>query len=142
MQADKFTIKTQEALQAALSLAPARRHAQVAPLHLLAALLDQEGGIVAPVLGKIGAAPDALRADVDAALAGLPTLASAAEPTTSPELLAVLRAAEREMRDLRDEYISVEHVLLALAKDDSAAGEALRAAGATRERLLQALADV
>jgi ATP-dependent Clp protease ATP-binding subunit ClpB len=142
MQADKFTIKTQEALQAALSLAPARRHAQVAPLHLLAALLDQEGGIVVPVLGKIGAAPDALRADVDAALAGLPTLASAAEPTTSPELLAVLRGAEREMRDLKDEYISVEHVLLALANDDSAAGEALRAAGATRERLLQALADV
>ncbi|HEY0345830.1 MAG TPA: ATP-dependent chaperone ClpB [Solirubrobacteraceae bacterium] len=142
MQADRFTIKTQEALQAALSLAPARRHAQVTPLHLLAALLDQEGGIVVPVLGKIGVAPDALRADVDAALGELPTLASAAEPTTSPELLAALRAAEREMRDLKDEYVSVEHVLLALAKDDTPAGKALRAAGATRERLLQALADV
>jgi ATP-dependent Clp protease ATP-binding subunit ClpB len=142
MQADRFTIKTQEALQAALALAPARRHAQVTPLHLLAALLDQEGGIVVPVLGKIGVATDALRADVEAALGELPTLASAAEPTTSPELLAVLRAAERAMRDLKDEYVSVEHVLLALAKDDTAAGKALRAAGATRERLLQALADV
>jgi ATP-dependent Clp protease ATP-binding subunit ClpB len=142
MQADRFTIKTQEALQAALSLAPERRHAQVTPLHLLAALLDQEGGIVVPVLGKIGVAPDALRADVDAALGELPRLASAAEPTTSPELLAVLRAAERDMRDLKDEYVSVEHVLLALAKDDTPAGKALRAAGATRERLLQALVDV
>jgi ATP-dependent Clp protease ATP-binding subunit ClpB len=142
MQADRFTIKTQEALQAALALAPARRHAQVTPLHLLAALLDQEGGIVVPVLGKIGVAPDALRTDVDAALIALPTLASAAEPTTSPELLAVLRTAEREMRDLKDEYVSVEHVLLALAKDDTPAGNALRAAGASRERLLQALADV
>src|SRR3954451_8292251 len=142
MQADRFTIKTQEALQAALALAPARRHAQVTPLHLLAALLDQQEGIVVPVLGKIGVAPDALRADVDAALGALPTLATAAEPTTSPELLAVLRAAEREMRDLKDEYVSVEHVLLALTKDDTPAGQALRAAGATRERLLQALADV
>jgi ATP-dependent Clp protease ATP-binding subunit ClpB len=142
MQADRFTIKTQEALQAALSLAPARRHAQVTPLHLLSALLDQEGGIAAPVLGKIGVAPDALRAEVDAALGELPTLASPAEPTTSAEVLAVLRAAEREMRDLKDEYVSVEHVLLALAGDDGPAGKALRAAGATRERLLQALADV
>jgi ATP-dependent Clp protease ATP-binding subunit ClpB len=142
MQADRFTIKTQEALQAALSLAPARRHAQVTPLHLLSALLDQEGGIAAPVLGKIGVAPDALRAEVDSALGELPTLASPAEPTTSAEVLAVLRAAEREMRDLKDEYVSVEHVLLALAGDDGPAGKALRAAGATRERLLQALADV
>ncbi|MDX6690356.1 MAG: ATP-dependent Clp protease ATP-binding subunit ClpB [Solirubrobacteraceae bacterium] len=142
MHADRFTIKTQEALQAALALAPAQRHAQVSPLHLLAALLEQDGGIVAPVLAKLGAAPDALGADVSAALAELPTLATEAQPTTSPELLAVLRAAEREMRDLSDEYVSIEHVLLALAKDDGPAGKALRAAGATHDRLLQALADV
>ncbi|MGH2841146.1 MAG: Clp protease N-terminal domain-containing protein, partial [Solirubrobacteraceae bacterium] len=144
MQADRFTIKTQEALQAAVALAPARRHAQVTPLHLLAALLDQDG-IVAPVLGKLGAAPDAVRADVERALADLPTLATEAEPTTSPELLGVLRAAEREMRELKDEYVSAEHVLLALAGNTdppTPAGQALRAAGATRARLLQALADV
>ncbi len=103
MQADKFTIRTQEALQAALALAPARRHSQVTPLHLLAVLLDQEDGIVAPVLGKIGVAPAALRADVDAALAQLPTLSNEAEPTTAPELIALLRAAEKEMRGLKDE---------------------------------------
>ncbi|MEA2190655.1 MAG: ATP-dependent Clp protease ATP-binding subunit ClpB, partial [Solirubrobacteraceae bacterium] len=142
MHADRFTIKTQEALQAALAMAPARRHSQVTPLHLLAALLDQEDGLVAPVLGKIGVAPAALRADVDGALAELPTLSSAAEPTTSPELMSLLRQAEREMRDLKDEYVSVEHLLLALTKDDGAAGAALKAAGASRERLLQALADV
>ncbi|MDQ3675298.1 MAG: AAA family ATPase, partial [Actinomycetota bacterium] len=142
MHADRFTIKTQEALQAALALAPAKRHAQVTPLHLLAALLDLDGGTVAPVLAKLGAAPDALRADVEDALAALPTLATEAEPITSPELLSVLRAAEREMRDLSDEYVSVEHVLLALADDSGPAAKALRARGATRERLLQALADV
>ncbi|MBA3327784.1 MAG: AAA family ATPase, partial [Solirubrobacterales bacterium] len=152
MQADRFTIKTQEALQEALSLAagggPAgggRLHAQVTPEHLLFALLGQQDGIVAPILRKLGAGSggvESLRADVDDALAALPTLASPAEPTTSPELLAILRAAEREMRGLSDEYVSVEHVLLALAAHDGPAGRALAAAGATRERLLQALADV
>src|SRR3954447_13058656 len=142
MQADRFTLKTQEALQSALNLAPEQRHAQVTPLHLLAALLDQEGGLVVPVLGKIGVGPDALRADVSNGLAQLPTLSSAAEPTTAPELLTVLRAAEREMRDLKDEYVSVEHVLLALAKDDGLAGRALKAHGATHERVLQALSEV
>src|SRR4051794_6929972 len=142
MQADRFTLKTQEALQSALNLAPEQRHAQVTPLHLLAALLDQEGGLVVPVLGKIGVATDALRADVANALGTLPTLSSPAEPTTAPELMSVLRAAEREMRDLKDEYVSVEHVLLALAKDDGLAGRALKAHGATHERVLQALSEV
>src|SRR5918997_6860116 len=108
MQADRFTLKTQEALQAALTLAARQRHAQVTALHLLSALLDQEGGVVAPVLGKIGVAPDALRADVSAALDELPTLSNESEPTMSPELLTTLRGAEREMRELKDEYVSVE----------------------------------
>ncbi|MDP8968895.1 MAG: type VI secretion system ATPase TssH, partial [Actinomycetota bacterium] len=142
MQIDRFTIKSQEALKAALALAPERRHSQVTPTHLLAALLDQEGGLVVPVLGKIGVSADALRADVRTALDELPRLASEAEPTTSPELLAIMRGAEREMRDLKDEFVSVEHLLLALAKDDGPAGRALKAHGATHERLLQALADV
>ena len=142
MHADRFTIKTQEALQAALALAPQRRHAQVTPLHLLAALLDQEGGIVTPLLGKIGTSAGALREEVQGALAGLPTLATQAEPTTAPELLAVLRAAEREMRELKDEYVSVEHVLLALSGHGSKAGEALRAAGVTKDQLLRAVLEV
>jgi ATP-dependent Clp protease ATP-binding subunit ClpB len=142
MQLDRFTIKSQEALQAALALAPKRRHSQVTPTHLLAALLDQEGGLVGPVVGKIGVSADALRADVDAALNELPTLASEAEPTTAPELLATLRAAEREMRDLKDDFVSTDHLLLALAKDSGLAGRSLRAHGATHERLLQAIADV
>jgi ATP-dependent Clp protease ATP-binding subunit ClpB len=143
MQADRFTIKTQEALQAALALAPSRRHAQVSPEHLLAVLLEErDGGLVVPVLRKLGAPEEALRADVNAALDALPTLTAEAQPTTSAELMSVLRAAEREMRELKDEYVSVEHLLLAIAGHDGPAGKALRAVGATRERLLQALADV
>jgi ATP-dependent Clp protease ATP-binding subunit ClpB len=142
MQADRFTIKTQEALQAALALAHARRHSQITPLHLLTALLDQEGGFVTSVLGKIGVAPSALRGELESALGDVPTLGSEAEPTMAPEVLQTLRAAEREMRSLKDSFVSVEHVLLALTDDDGPAGKALKANGATHERLLQALAEV
>ncbi|MDX6681390.1 MAG: ATP-dependent Clp protease ATP-binding subunit ClpB [Solirubrobacteraceae bacterium] len=142
MQADRFTIKTQEALQAALALAHARRHSQITPLHLLTALLDQEGGFVTSVLGKIGVAPAALRGELESALGEVPTLGSEAEPTMAPEVLQTLRAAEREMRSLKDSFVSVEHVLLALTNDDGPAGKALKAHGATHERVLQALAEV
>jgi ATP-dependent Clp protease ATP-binding subunit ClpB len=143
MQADRFTIKTQEALKAALELAPSRRHAQVTPEHLLAVLLEEQEGLVVPVLRKLGASPDALRASVNGALDALPTLSNEAEPTTSAELMSVLRVAEREMRSLKDDqFVSTEHVLLALSKDKGPAGDALRAAGATHERLLQAIAEI
>src|SRR3954471_24683881 len=142
MQADRFTIKSQEALQAAIALAAQRKHAQVTPEHLLAVLLEQEDGLVVPVLRKLGVTLETLRGDVNAYLDALPTLEQAAEPTTAPELLAVLRAAEQEMRDLKDEYISTEHLLLALADAKTPAGEALRRAGASKDELLKAIAEV
>src|SRR3954453_6154406 len=115
MHPERFTIKTQEALQGAISLAASRRHAQVQPEHLLSVLLGQDDSVVPGVLRKLGVAQPALRADVAAALDALPTLGAPAEPTTPGELLGVLRAAGVEMRELKDEYISTEHVLLSLA---------------------------
>ena len=143
MHLDRFTIKSQEALQAANSLAANRRNTETAPEHLLAALLEQSEGIVLPILRKLGAQPEAIRADVNAALDGLPTITGGtAEPSTASELIAVLRAAEREAGKLNDEYISTEHVLLALSEDKSKAGEALRRNGAGHDSVLQALEDV
>src|SRR5919199_417062 len=116
MQLDRFTIKSQEALQAAIRLAAPRRNTETAPPHLLLALLDQEDGIVGPVLRKVGADPAAIRSQVGGALDRLPTItAGAREPATARELLDVLREAEREAGKLRDEYVSTEHLLLALA---------------------------
>src|SRR5919199_4618741 len=116
MQLDRFTIKSQEALQAAIRLAADRRNTETAPPHLLLALLDQEDGIVGPVLRKVGADPAAIRSAVGGALDRLPTItAGAREPGTSRELLDVLREAEREAGRLGDEYISTEHLLLALS---------------------------
>jgi ATP-dependent Clp protease ATP-binding subunit ClpB len=159
MQPDRLTIKSQEALAAASRLAQERRSPQVTPIHLLAVLLegsqepagaaaspaDAQGGVVLPVLTKLGASVPALRAEAARALEDLPRLGEGSSTEggqPSAELVATLRAAERQAKDLGDEYISTEHLLLALAEDKGRAGQALRAVGATKERLLVALAEV
>ena len=145
MQPDSFTIKSQEALQAAGRLAEERRNPQATPEHLLAVLLEQDAGVVAPILRKLGAEVGAIRQALGPALEALPTLSGDATPEPaggSTELTQVLRAAENEMRELGDEYLSTEHLMLAIAAHPGRAGEALRSHGATREQLLQALKDV
>ena len=117
MNADRFTIKSQEALQAAQRLAEERHNPQTRPEHLLAVLLEQDAGVVAPVLRKLGVDPAAVRATLAPALDALPRITGAASEATggSGELLAVVRAAENEMRELNDEYVSTEHLILALS---------------------------
>ena len=128
MQLDRFTIKSQEALQAALSLAAARQHAQVLPEHLLAALLEQPDGLVAPVLRKLGASPDELRRTSPPRSTRCPTPpAPASRPP--PASCSASCAPPSARPALGDEYISVEHLLLALAAAAGAAGEALRRNG-------------
>jgi ATP-dependent Clp protease ATP-binding subunit ClpB len=143
MQLDRFTIKSQEAIQAALRLAEERTNPQATPEHLLAVLLEQQDGIVVPVLRKVGADPGAIRTALSGALDTLPTMSGPSGGSgPSEELIQVLRAAEHEMRQLSDEYVSTEHLLLSLSGHNSKAGELLRDAGATRETLLQAVSEV
>ncbi len=144
MQPDRFTIKSQEAVQAAQRLADERRNPQTTPEHLLAVLLEQPEGIVVPVLRKLGVDPAAVRQTLGPALDALPKLSSAApEPAGgSTELTQIMRTAETEMRDLGDEYISTEHLMLAVAAHPGDAGRVMRSVGATREQLLQALVEV
>jgi ATP-dependent Clp protease ATP-binding subunit ClpB len=145
MQPDKFTIKSREAIEAAGRLAEERRNPQTTPEHLLAVLLEQEGGVVVPILRKLGVEPGAVRQSLGPALEALPALSggSPAEPAGgSTELVQILRAAETEMRELSDEYVSTEHLMLAMAAHPGRAGDALRGAGVTREQLLQALSEV
>jgi ATP-dependent Clp protease ATP-binding subunit ClpB len=152
VQPDRFTVKSQEALAAAARLAQQRANPQAVPVHLLSALLDGDGtaastpgGVVLPVLTKLGVELPALRAEVARALEDLPRLsASSSPPATMPssELTAVIQAAEGEAQALSDQYVSTEHLLLALAADSGRAGAALRSVGASRERLLQALSEV
>src|SRR5437016_3061216 len=140
MQGDRFTIKSQEAIQAAQRLADERRNPQTTPEHLLAVLLEQNEGLVPAVLRKLGTQPAAVRQTVTPALDSLPTLTGAEdqqEPAAgSGELVQILRSAEKEMRDLKDEYVSTEHLILALAKHPGKAGDALRTNGASHDQLL------
>src|SRR5947209_2085440 len=146
MQQDKFTIKSQEALQAAQQLADERRNPQTTPEHLLAVLLEQDEGVVVPVLRKLGVEPASVRQPLGVALDALPELTGTDAPPEpaggSTELSQVLRAAENEMRDLGDEYLSTEHLMLAIAGHPGKAGDALRSSGADREQLLKALSEV
>ncbi|HEX8122708.1 MAG TPA: ATP-dependent chaperone ClpB [Solirubrobacteraceae bacterium] len=144
MNPDRFTIKSQEAIAAAGRLAEQRNNPQVTPEHLLGVLLEQDGGIVPSVLGKLGASAAAVRNPLNAAIDALPTMGAGGEVSGQPssELVQVLRAAEHEMRELSDEYVSTEHLLLSLAGHGSKAGDALRSAGATKEELLKAIGEV
>jgi ATP-dependent Clp protease ATP-binding subunit ClpB len=143
MNPDRFTIKSQEAIRAANQLAETRRNPQVTPEHLLSVLLEQEGGIVAPVLRKLGVSPESVRSNINPILDALPKLSNGPEAAgPSSELAAVIRASEHEMRELKDEFVSTEHLLLSLSGHNSKAGDTLRVLGATKPALLEALAQV
>src|SRR5918911_4483998 len=137
MQADRFTVKSQEALAAAQRLAGARHNPEVTPQHLLVAVLEQDGGIVVPVLRRAGADPERVRRLVNQALDSQPTVTGeASAPVLGQGLIRLLQAADEEARGLGDEYVSTEHLLLALA------GEPAIDAGATRDQLAEAIEQV
>jgi len=140
---NKFTKKTGEALQSAQSLARASNHAQVAPEHLLAALLGQPEGVVLPVLERLGVAPKTLRDRVDEALAQRPQVYGAAQHAQlSPEAYQVLEAADAARTDLGDDYLSTEHVLLAMTEVAGGVGDLLRSSSVTKDAVLDALKAV
>ncbi len=145
MRPDRFTIKSQEAIETAQRSAESRRNPQVTPNHLLVSLLDQAGGIVVPVLQKLGADAGAVRERALRAIDDLPTLEgeTGAQPTPANELVAVLRKAEDEARDLADEYISVEHLLLALTSvPGQPAADTVSSFGASHDAIVAALKEV
>src|SRR5215207_7041481 len=144
MQADRFTIKSQEALQAALAVAASLNHTEALPEHLLVALIDQHESVVGPVLRKLGAAPGAIRQQTIDRLETFPTItAGAKEPSTSRELMDVLRVAEREAGKLNDEYITTEHILLALTGAQAGdVAKILSRNGATHKNTLEAIEAV
>jgi ATP-dependent Clp protease ATP-binding subunit ClpB len=118
MQADRFTVKSQEAVQSALELARSHRNPEAAPAHLLVALLDQPEGLVVPILQRLGADTATIAARASEAVAALPKLGGESEePRMSSALAATLRRAEQEMGRLGDSYISTDHFLLALTED-------------------------
>ncbi|MGH2981486.1 MAG: Clp protease N-terminal domain-containing protein, partial [Solirubrobacterales bacterium] len=140
MQPDRFTVKSQEAVAAAQRIASEARNTEVAPPHLLIALLAQDDGLVVPVLRKLGADVEAIAQRTRAAAEELATVSGEAEAEVRPSssLVKTLQRAEKEMAALGDEYISTEHLLLALAEKSSGVAEILPG----RDSLSKAIAEV
>jgi len=139
---DRWTVKAGEALQTAATQARDSGHPEVGGAHLLQALLEQEGGIVVPVLEKAEVRMGQLRDAVSAAVSRYGRVEGGSDPSLSRALRAVLKDAEKEARDRKDEYISTEHLLLGLTEEKDDAGRALREAGATRAAVAAALEQV
>ena len=136
---EKMTLKSQEALRAAQELAQERHHQELSPEHLLLALIKQTDGVVPPVLQRAGVRPETIESALGQALERIPRV-EGGELHLSPRLGKVLDAAWKEAQGLKDEYISAEHLLLALAEErDGASGRILRDAGLTRQNILTIL---
>jgi len=145
MRFDKFTLKSQEALQEAQQLAERFGHQQIEPEHLARVALDQGEGVIPPILGKIGANRERLLQSFDQALQKLPSVSGggAGQSYLSNRAKSVLDNAFREAEHLKDEYVSLEHVLLAITQDQGGeASRILAGEGVTRDTVLQAMKDV
>ncbi|MEN6581611.1 MAG: ATP-dependent chaperone ClpB [Armatimonadota bacterium] len=143
MRLDKLTIKAQDAVQDAQHVAAENGQQQIEPEHLLLALLQQEGGIVAPILQKLGASPDTLVSHVQAEIDRLPKISGAvAGSQMGPHLQRVLQTAFEEAERLKDEYISTEHLLIGIASETGTASKLLATAGADRDAIYQAMVEV
>jgi ATP-dependent Clp protease ATP-binding subunit ClpB len=142
MDMNRMTVKLQEALQSASALAMRRGHQGIDVEHLLVALLEQDSGIAGPLFDRAGVSPGAVREAADQALAKVAQVqgpgAAPGQIHLTPRLSALLTRAEEQMKELRDEFLSVEHIILAMVEE----GGIFRRLNLTRERLLTALQQV
>ena len=140
---DKFTIKAQEAIQEAQEIAEKKNHQEITPEHLLLALLIEEGGIVSSILKNLGVDRGQIINQVEEHVDRLPKVFGGGQLYISPGLKRVLDLAQEEASNLKDEYISTEHLLLSLCEDEtSSAGRILQQQGINKDNLLKALASI
>jgi ATP-dependent Clp protease ATP-binding subunit ClpB len=140
---DRLTVKSQEAVQAASGFAAENGNPEVLPLHLMAALLEDREGVVIPVLEKIGVPVEQLLSGVNSAIVKLPKVQGGGQPGLSNALQKVLEQGFKEAENFKDEYVSTEHLLLALSKAKNDPVQlALAALGGTHEAILKALSAV
>ena len=143
MRIDRYTQKMQEALQSAQDFAAQWQSPEIGNEHFLLALLDQAEGVTRPLLEKIGVSADALRSRLETELAGRPKVSGGvSDLRISNDLRRTLDSAEKEMSKLKDEYVSAEHYLLALAGENNSTAKTLKELGATRDKIMQGLQQV
>jgi ATP-dependent Clp protease ATP-binding subunit ClpB len=139
---EKLTIKAQEAVAAAQSMASERGNPEITPLHLLSALTSEADGVAKPIFEKIGVNLAQLKRLIDAELARLPQASGGSQPQPNAELRAVLEGSAKEAAAMKDEFVSVEHLLLALTKNNSPAKNLLQINGVRDQDILSALQAV
>ncbi len=137
-----MTIKLQEALQESNSIARQKDHSEIGNEHILKALLEQKDGLVPPLVECVGIPSEKLISQIDSLLSQYPVVRGNTQMALSPSAQKVLAKAENEMSSLKDQFLSVEHILLAMAQSDDRVGETLRRVGCTRNALLEALKKV
>jgi ATP-dependent Clp protease ATP-binding subunit ClpB len=142
MRLERFTLRGQEAVQSAIEAAERNQNQQVEPEHLLLAMLEQPEGVVRPILGKLGANAQVVLNDVQAAIGRFPKV-QGGQQYFSPRITQLFQAAQKQAEAMQDEYISTEHLLLAIADEkDGAAGRVLRQHGVNREDLSKVINDM
>jgi ATP-dependent Clp protease ATP-binding subunit ClpB len=140
---EKMTVKAQEAVQAAQEVAAAHENQQIEPVHLLAALAAQADGVVPPLLARLGIRSEVLAQEIEKEIAKLPKVQGFAQQHMGKALNEVLERAFKEADNFKDEYVSTEHLFLAIAKQErDPAGQLLKRQGASHEAILQALTSV
>lgn len=143
MRFDKFTIKSQELVQTAQSLAQQRNNQQIEPEHFLAGMLADKEGITSSILRKLGISPEAVSQEVTARLDQLPKVSGGADVYISPRSAAILDRAFAEAEKMKDQYVSVEHILLAITEEKQGdAAEIFARYGVNRDRILKVLMDL
>jgi ATP-dependent Clp protease ATP-binding subunit ClpB len=140
MRLDKFTVRAQEAIEAAVSLAEGQNQQNVESEHLLAALIEQSEGVARPMLGKVGANVDQILTGVRGAIAKLPQVSGVSQRYYGTRLNDAFQKAQKEADRLKDQYVSSEHLLLAIVDEkDGEAGRILRQSGVDRAALLKVI---
>ncbi|MBW1846709.1 MAG: type VI secretion system ATPase TssH, partial [Deltaproteobacteria bacterium] len=117
MRFDKFTIKSQELIQASQSLASQQSHQQIEPEHLLSAMLNEQDGIAAAILNKLGVSPGAIGQELTSALNAIPKVSGGGDVYLSTRTKNILDKAFSEASKMKDEYVSIEHILLAISDE-------------------------
>ncbi|EID84806.1 ATP-dependent chaperone ClpB [Treponema sp. JC4] len=142
MDYEKFTIKSQEALQEASSIALKNDSSEITGLHVLLALIEQKDGLVAPIIDRIGIPSYELAKKLKDTISSAPKVSGAAQVYLSNEMQKILAKAEGEMSALKDQYLSTEHILLAMSQSDGEAGLFLKNSGITHKAIIESLKSV
>jgi ATP-dependent Clp protease ATP-binding subunit ClpB len=142
MNFNKLTLKAQEVVQNAQEAAATMQHAAIEPLHLLSAMVNDAQGIVSPILNKVGANLDYVRSKTEQQLTSLPKVSGLTGTHLTNDVQQIFQKAFAEAQALQDEFVSTEHLLIAIAEARSAAGQILKDQGVTRDAILKVLSEV